>query len=100
MEIGGGPVAGFGCALVMRSPRYGVAHPYRRDFLVLYGRSLRHLRSRYCDPGEPLVCCRDLRCGSLLRNLVDPALVASEASGVGTWGEHGGVVALNWRKWP
>jgi len=31
-------------------------------------------------PGEPFVCCRDLRCGSLLRNFVDPPLVASQDS--------------------
>jgi hypothetical protein len=31
-------------------------------------------KPRSCDPGEPFVCCHDLRCGSLLLNFVDPAL--------------------------
>ena len=44
------------------------------------------LRFDYCGPGEPFVCCRDLRCDSLLRNSFDPALVASEDLSVGTWG--------------
>jgi len=53
-------------------------------FGFFYGHSLRHLRSGYCDPGEPFVCRRDLRYGSLLRNFLDPALVASEDFRVGT----------------
>ena len=89
MEIGGGPTAGFGSAPAERSSRYRVARPNGRSLRVFYGHSLRHLRSGYCDPGEPFVCCRDLRCGSLLRNFFDPALVASEDFRVGTWSERG-----------
>ena len=40
--------------------------------------------SGYCDAGKPLVCCRDLCGGSLLRNSVDPALVDSEDFRLGT----------------
>ena len=64
----------------MRSPRYGVAHPYRRDFLVLYGLSLRHVSSVYCSLGEILGWRRYLRCGSLLRSLADPTPVGGPPS--------------------
>jgi len=85
MEIGGGPIAGFGSAPAERLSRHRVARPNGRSFQVFYGHSLRHLRSGYCDAGEPFVCCRDLRYGSLLRSFFDPALVASEGCRVGTW---------------
>ena len=99
MEIGGGPIASFGDAPAERLSRYRVARPYGRSLRVFYGHSLRHLRFDYRDPGEPFVCCRDLRCGSLLRNFFDPALVvASEDLRVGTWGERGGAVAFNGEK--
>src|ERR1700678_382936 len=78
MEIGRGPIAGFGGALAERSSGYWVARSNGRSLRVFYGSSLRHLCFNYCDPGEPFVCCRDLRSGSLLRNFLDTALVASE----------------------
>lgn len=84
MEVGGGPIAGFGGAPAERLPRYGVAFPRGRSLLVFYGHVLRHFRFDYCDPGEPLLCCGDLRRGSLLGNCFDPPLVASEDSRVGT----------------
>src|ERR1039458_3779735 len=87
MEIGGGPVAGFGSAPAERLSRYRVTRPNGRSLLVFYGHSLRHLRSGYCDAGEPFVCGRNLRNGSLLRNFFDSALVASEDFRVGTGGE-------------
>jgi hypothetical protein len=40
---------------------------------------------RYGCLGETLVWHRNLCCGALLRNLVDPALAASEDFGAGTW---------------
>ena len=55
----------------------GVALPHGRSLRVFYGHRLRHLRFDYCDPGERFICCHDLRYSSLLRNSVDPALVAS-----------------------
>lgn len=78
MEIGRGPIAGFGGAPAERLSRYRVAHPHGCSLGVSYGDGLRHLRSDYCDAGEPFVCCRDLRCGSLLRNFFDPALVVAD----------------------
>src|SRR3981081_2398977 len=98
MGVGGGPIAGFGSAPAKRLSRYRVARPYRRGLRVLYAAGLRHLSARYGCLGETLEWHRNLCCGSLLRNLVDPALVASADFGVGTWGERGGAVAFNWRK--
>ena len=95
MEIGGGPIASFRSAPPEWSSRYRVARPDGRSLRFFYGHSLRHLRFDYCAPGEPFVCCRDLRYGSLLRNFVDRALVASEDFRIGTWGERGGAVAFN-----
>src|ERR1700693_2110976 len=85
MEIGGGPIAGFGSAPAERLSRYRVPRPNGLSLRVFYGHSLRHLRPGYCDPGEPFVSSRDLRYGSLLRNFLDSALVASEDFRVGTW---------------
>jgi hypothetical protein len=100
MEIGGGPIAGFGSAPAERVTGSEVESPHRRSLLVFHGLSLLHLRSDYCDPCESFVCCRDLRCGSLLRNFVDPALVASEDFRLGTLGERGDVVAFKGEKSP
>ena len=85
MEVGGGPNAGFGGAPAERLSRDRIACTHGRSLRVFYGHSLRHLRPGYCDPGEPFVSSRDLRYGSLLRNFLDSALVASEDFRVGTW---------------
>jgi len=78
MAICGGPVACFGRVPTERLSGYGIAPQYRRRLRVLYGCSIRHLSSGYCYLGESLGWCRDLRGGSLLRNLVDPTMVESE----------------------
>src|SRR6202034_823764 len=78
MEVGGGPIAGIGCAHAEWPSGYRSARPHGRCLRFFYGHSVRHLRSDYCDPGEPSVCRRVLHCSALLRNLFDPALVASE----------------------
>lgn len=78
MEIGGRTIAGFGSSSAERLSRYWVTCPYGRSLRVFYGHSLRHFRTGYCDPSQPFVCCRDLRCSPLLRNSLNPALVASE----------------------
>jgi hypothetical protein len=96
MEIGWGPIAGFGSAPAERLSGYRIARPNGRSLWVFYGHSLRHLRSGYCDPGEPIVCCRNLRYSSLLRNFVDPALVVSEDFRVGTRRERGRSCCLQW----
>jgi hypothetical protein len=84
MGIGGGPIAGFGSAPAERLSGYRFARSSGRGVRVLYGFGLQHLSSRYGCLGETLGWHRDLCCGPLLRNSVDPALVASEDFGVGT----------------
>jgi hypothetical protein len=78
MAICSGPVASFGRAFCKRLSGYRVACTYRRELLVLYGFSIRHLSSGYCYLGEGLGWCRDLRGGSLFRKLVHPALVEED----------------------
>jgi len=55
-----------------------MGRPCRRVFRVLYGFGLRRIgpSHRYLRGG--LERCRDLRCGSLRRNSVDPTLVEPE----------------------
>jgi hypothetical protein len=79
MAIGGRPIAGFGPGIAKRVPGYRAANPPGWSVLVSYSPSLRHFRVSHGDPVESSVCSRDLRCVSLLRDFVDPALVASEA---------------------
>ena len=80
MEISGRPIAGFGPGIAKRVPGSSAANPPRCSVFVSYGSSLRHFRVSHRDPVQSPVCSRDLRCGSLLRDIVDPALVASEAT--------------------
>jgi hypothetical protein len=75
----GRPIAGFGPSTAKRVPGSRAANPPGCCVLVSYSPSLRHFRVSHGDPVESSVCSRDLRCGSLLRDFVDPALVASEA---------------------
>jgi len=90
MEIGVGPIAGFGGAPAERLSRYWVACPHWGSFRFFYGPGLRHLRFDYCDSGKPFACRRRLRWGPLLRDFVNPALVLSENFGLGTWGAGSG----------
>jgi hypothetical protein len=80
MEISGRPIAGFGPGIAKRVPGSSAANSPRCSVFVSYGSSLRHFRVSHRDPVQSPVCSRDLRCGSLLRDIVDPALVASEAT--------------------
>ena len=96
----GGQLLASGVLLLSGHQDMGLRARGGSAFGFFYGHSLRHLGSGYCDPGEPFVCRRDLRCGSLLRNFVDPALVPSEDFRLGTRAERGGVVAFNGDKSP
>jgi hypothetical protein len=86
MEIGRGPIAGFGGTHAERSSGPRVASWYRRSLRVLYGFGIWHLGSRYGCPGKPFGWRRNLCCGSLRRNLLDPALESSENFRVATLG--------------
>src|SRR5271170_7398471 len=82
MAAGRRTVAGFWRDAAVRSSGHSVGDPYGRGLLVFYGFSGWHLGANYCYPGENLVGGRDLRCGALLRNMADLALVGSEDFGV------------------
>jgi len=84
MEVSGRPAFGLGRDPAECLPRYGVGCPCRRWPRVFYGHSLQRLRSGYCAPGEPFGGCRQLRCGCLLRNFVDLALVRKRTESAST----------------
>lgn len=70
----GGAAAGFGAGSAQRLPRSRVADADGCSFLVSYSLSLRHLGTEHRNRVEPAVCTRDLRCGSLRRGFIGPAL--------------------------
>jgi hypothetical protein len=100
--VGGRAVVHVGCNYGKRSPRFKAASLDRRCSWVFHGHRVRHLRSGYGHSRELSGWCRDLRCGSLLRNFADRALVASENFGVGTSDRMKAADAYrdDWRKIP